>query len=86
MERSSCRSPVASVNLLGRAAVDNVQFTPGDESESTFKHPCGDVAVPVENAPYVDVVVAIKIENEIGITWQRPAPQSGNIQLVGISG
>lgn len=31
-----------------------------DNPESVFKHPCGDVAVPVENAPYVDVVVAFK--------------------------
>jgi hypothetical protein len=40
-----------------------------DNSESVFKHPCGDIAVLVENAPYVDVVVAFKIENEVGITW-----------------
>lgn len=62
------------------------QEKPGITLKSVFKHPCGDIAVPVENAPYVDMVVAFKIKNEVGIMWQRPAPQAGKIQLVGVSG
>lgn len=58
------------------AAVD------GSLSVSAPLHPHRDVS---DHAPYVDVIVSLNIENEIGISPQHPTAQARKVQFVGVA-
>lgn len=51
-----------------------------------FLHPCRNVALAMQYAPNIDVVVPLNVEDQMRIFLQRPETQSGKVQFVSISG
>ena len=50
-----------------------------------FTHPGRDVTLGMEHAPDVNVGLAIHIEHEIGIAFQWPEFEAGQIEVMGIT-
>lgn len=50
-----------------------------------ISHPRRDIAVAVEDAPDIDVVASLQVENEVRILFQRPEAQTMKTQLSAIA-
>lgn len=47
--------------------------------------PLSNVALGMQNTPDIDVVIALDVEHQVGVTLQRPAEQPRQIQIVAIA-
>ena len=47
-----------------------------------FAEPRRDVALTVQDPPYVNVILSLEVENQVRMTLQRPRAQAGNIEFV----
>ena len=47
-----------------------------------FAEPRRDVALTVQDPPYVDTTLSLDVENQVGMTLQRPRAQAGNTKFV----
>jgi len=81
--RSACYPLVVMKSLL----------TPGPSNQSpslvtvafSLGHPGRDIALAIWNTPYVDMVAALHIEDDIRVAWNQPASQVRQIQLMGVA-
>lgn len=49
-------------------------------------HPRRNIALTMQDAPHVDVVVHLDVEDEVRVARQRPETQAGQVQLMRIAG
>jgi hypothetical protein len=49
-------------------------------------HPCGNVALAVQDTPHVDVVFHLDAEDEVRVAREGPEAQARQVQLVRIAG
>lgn len=57
----------------------------GRTSTVTFPHRCRDIALSVEHAPQIHMIVVLDIEDEIGIASEPATTKAGHIQIVSIA-
>ena len=47
-----------------------------------FAEPRRNVALTVQDPPYVDTILSLDVENQVRMTLQRPRAQAGNTEFV----
>ena len=58
---------------------------PTELVDEVVGQPLSNVALGMQNSPDIDVVIALDVEHQVGVTLQRPTEQPRQIQIVAIA-